>query len=104
VETPTAADVPRKPLTLVAQSPEFSHLELGQRRPTGEETRHTLVTILPRIAKLIFIEHGEILGKVLDHLGATLSVAHAPTPYGPLACLLPSRVVNSTVRLWSTPS
>jgi hypothetical protein len=75
VETPTDADMPRKPLTLVAQLPELSHLELGQRRPTGEERRHTLVAILTGIAKLVFIEHCEVLGKVLDHLGASLSAA-----------------------------
>jgi hypothetical protein len=37
VETSQDADVLRKPLTLVAQLPEFSHLDLAQRRPTAEE-------------------------------------------------------------------
>jgi hypothetical protein len=56
VETPKDADVPRKPLTLVAQLPELPHLELAQRRPTAEEKRHTLVAMLPRIAKLSVVE------------------------------------------------
>jgi hypothetical protein len=56
VETPKDADVPRKPLTLVAQLPELPHLELAQRRPTAEEKRHTLVAMLPRVAKLGVVE------------------------------------------------
>jgi protein involved in ribonucleotide reduction len=73
VETPTDADMPRKPLTLVAQHPEFPHLELAQRRPTAEENRHTLVAILPRIAKLGVVEHRKVPRKVLDHLNHELS-------------------------------
>jgi hypothetical protein len=75
VETPTDADIPGKPLTLVAQLPELPHLEVAQRRPPAEENGHALVAILPRIAKLIFIEHCEVLRKVLDHLGRNLSAA-----------------------------
>jgi hypothetical protein len=56
VETPKDADVPRKPLTLVVQLPEFPQLDLAQRRPIAEEQRHTLITIMPRIAKLVVVE------------------------------------------------
>jgi hypothetical protein len=56
METSKNADVPRKPLTLVAQLPEFPQLGLAQRQPTVEEKRHTLVTILPRISKLVVVE------------------------------------------------
>jgi len=49
---PTDADMPRKALTLVAQLPEFPHLELAQRRPTEEERRHSLITFVPRISEL----------------------------------------------------
>ena len=75
METPTDADIPRKPLTLVAQRPEFPDLEFAQRRPTAEENRHTLVAILPRIAKLVVIKHCEVPWKALDHLGRNLSPA-----------------------------
>jgi hypothetical protein len=100
VEPSKDPDMPRKPLTLVAQLPEFSHLDLGQRRPTGEESRHASVAILPGIAKVLFIEHCEVLGKVLDHLG----VARAPAPYGTFACLMPSspnhfRILADTLRV-----
>jgi hypothetical protein len=57
VEPSKDPDVPRKPLTLVAQPPEFSQLDLAQGRPTTEEERHTLVTIEPRFAKLGVVEH-----------------------------------------------
>ena len=50
-------DVLRKPLTLVAQLSEFAQLDVAQRRPTTEEKRHTLVTIVPRFAKLGVVEH-----------------------------------------------
>ena len=56
METSKDADVPREPLTLVAQPPEFPQLDLAQRRPTAEEERHALVTIVPRIAKLDVVE------------------------------------------------
>lgn len=90
METPTAADVSRKPLTLVAQPPELPHLELAHRRPTAEENRHTLVAIPPRIAKLGVVEHCKVPRKVLDHLDHTCQRPHAPAPYGTLAGLLPS--------------
>jgi hypothetical protein len=73
VETSKDADMPRKPLTLVAQLPEFPQLDLAQRRPTAEEKRHTLITIVPRISQLVVVEQSEVRWKVLDHLGATLS-------------------------------
>ena len=56
MESSKDADVPRKPLTLVVQLPELPQLHLAQRRPTTEEKRHALVTIMRRIAKLIVIE------------------------------------------------
>jgi hypothetical protein len=56
VETPKDADVPRKPLTLVAQLPEFPQLDLAQGRPATEEKRHTLVAMTPRIPKLCVVE------------------------------------------------
>ena len=56
METPTDADVPRKPLTLLVEAPEFPQLDLAQRRPAAEEERHTLVTIVPRISKLVVVE------------------------------------------------
>jgi hypothetical protein len=45
VEPSKDPDVLRKPLTLVAQLPEFAQLDVAQRRPTTEEKRHALVTI-----------------------------------------------------------
>ncbi len=51
------SDVLRKPLTLVVQRPEFAQLDVGQRRPTTEEKRHALVTLVPRLAKLGAVEH-----------------------------------------------
>jgi hypothetical protein len=48
--------MPRKPLTLVAQPPELRQFGLAQRWPTLEEKRHTLITILPRISKLVVVE------------------------------------------------
>jgi len=56
VEASKRADMPRKPLTLVAQPPEFRQFGLAQRWPTLEEKRHTLITILPRISKLVVVE------------------------------------------------
>ena len=56
METSKDADVPRKPLTLVVQLPEFPQLDLAQRGPTAEEQRHSLVTIVPGIAKLGVVE------------------------------------------------
>ena len=50
-------DVPRKPLTLVVQLPEFAQFDVAQRRPTTEEKGHTLITIAPRFAKLGVVEH-----------------------------------------------
>jgi hypothetical protein len=75
VETSKDADMPRKPLTLVAQLPEFPQLDLAQRRPTAEEKRHTLITIVPRISQLVVVEQSEVLWKVLDHLGNNPSAA-----------------------------
>ena len=57
VEPSKGADVLRKPLTLVAQPPEFSQLDLAQGRPTTEEERHTIVTIAPCFAELGRVEH-----------------------------------------------
>jgi len=37
METSKDADVPREPLTLVVQLPEFPQLDLAQRRPSAEE-------------------------------------------------------------------
>lgn len=56
VETSKDADVPRKPLTLVAQLPEFPQLDPAQGRPATEEKRHTLIAMTPRIAKLCVVE------------------------------------------------
>jgi hypothetical protein len=75
VETSKDADVPREPLTLVVQLPEFPQLDLAQRRPTAEEQRHSLITIASRIAKLVVVEPCEVLGKVCDHLERCLSAA-----------------------------
>ena len=83
-------DVLRKPLTLLVQLPEFAQLDVAQRRPTAEEERHTLVTIVPRFAKLGVVEHQKVPWKVLNHLGRNLSAPHAPAPYGTLAGRLPS--------------
>jgi hypothetical protein len=75
VETSKDADVPREPLTLVVQLPEFPQLDLAQRRPAAEEQRHALITIASRIAKLVVVEPCEVLGKVRDHLERYLSAA-----------------------------
>ena len=57
MEASKGADMSCKPLTLVAQLPEFAHLKLAQRRPTTEEKRHAIVTIESRFAKLGVVEH-----------------------------------------------
>ncbi len=69
------AMVPCQPLALVAQPSEFPHLDLAQRRPTAEQKRHALITIMRRIPKLVLIEQQEVAWKVLDHLGRYLSAA-----------------------------
>ncbi len=69
------AMVPCQPLALVAQPSEFPHLDLAQRRPTTEQKRHALITIMRRIPKLVLIEQQEVAWKVLDHLGRYLSAA-----------------------------
>ena len=56
LETSKDAHVSREPLALVVQLPEFAQLDLAQRRPAVEEERHTLITILPRISKLVAVE------------------------------------------------
>jgi hypothetical protein len=96
VEASKGADMSCKPLTLVAQPPELSQLDLAQGRPTTEEKQHTLVTIKPRFAKLGVVEHGKVPWKILDHLGRKLSAVrpHAPAPNGTLAGLLPSSPPN----------
>jgi hypothetical protein len=55
-KTSNYADVSGEPLTLVAQPSELTQLDLAQRRPTSEEHRHTVVTILTRVANLIAVE------------------------------------------------
>ncbi len=50
------ADVPRKPLTLIAQFPEFPQLDLAQGRPTPEEKRHALIAMTPRVSKVVVVE------------------------------------------------
>jgi len=55
-QTSKDADVPRKPLTFVAQLPEFPQFDLAQRRPTVEEERHTLIAMTPRVSKLFVVE------------------------------------------------
>jgi hypothetical protein len=57
VEPSKDPGVLRKPLTLVVQLPELAQLAVAQGRPTTEEKRHTLVTIVPRFAKLGVVEH-----------------------------------------------
>jgi hypothetical protein len=90
VETSKDAHVPRKPLALVVQLPELPQLDLAQRRPTAEEQRHSLVTIVPRIAKLGVVQRREVPRKALDHLDHRQR-PHAPAPYGAFAGgLLPS--------------
>lgn len=56
VQTSKDAEVPRKPLALVAQLPEFPQFVLAQRRPTTEEKRHTLIAMTPRVSKLFVVE------------------------------------------------
>ena len=56
METSKDAHVPRKPLALVVQLPELPQLDLAQRRPTAEEQRHSLVTVVSGIAKLGVVE------------------------------------------------
>lgn len=56
VEASQDADMSREPLTLVAQLPQLPQLGLVQCWPTAEENRHALITVLPRILKLIGIE------------------------------------------------
>jgi hypothetical protein len=71
VETSNDANVPRKPLTLVVQLPEFTQLDVVQRRPAAEEKRHAFITSMPRIAKLTVAEPREVLWKVVDHRGTS---------------------------------
>jgi hypothetical protein len=75
VELSKDPDVLRKPLTLVVQLPELAQLDVAQRRPTTEKKGHTLVTIVPRFAKLGVVEHQKVLWKVLDHLGRNFPAA-----------------------------
>lgn len=56
MQTSKDADVPREPLTLVAQLPEFPQLDLAQGRPAPEEKRHTLIAMTPRVSKLFVVE------------------------------------------------
>jgi len=56
VQTSKDPEVPRKPLTLVAQLPEFPQFDLAQRRPTQEEKRHTLIAMTRRVSKLFVVE------------------------------------------------
>jgi hypothetical protein len=70
------ADVPRKPLALVVQSPELSQLDLAEGRPAPEEKRHTLIATTSRVSKLVLVEQRKVSWKVLDQLGQDVS----PTP------------------------
>jgi hypothetical protein len=70
------ADVPRKPLALVAQSPELSQLDLAQGRPAPKEKRHTLIATTSRVSKLVLVEQRKVSWKVLDQLAQDVS----PTP------------------------
>jgi len=56
VETSKDPDMPREPLTLVAQHSKFLQLDLAQPWPTTEEQRHALVAIMRRITKLVVVE------------------------------------------------
>lgn len=67
MEASKDADMPRKSLTLVAQHPELPQLELAQLRPPTEESRHTLVTIVPRVSEFGLVEHREALWKRPKH-------------------------------------
>lgn len=75
VKASNDAVVPRQSLALVAQPSELPQLDLAQRRPTAEQKRHALITIIRRSAKLVLIEQQEVAWKVLDHLGSNLSAA-----------------------------
>ena len=104
VEASKSADMSCKPLTLVAQPTELSQLDLAQGRPTTEEKRHTLVTLVPGFAKPGVVEHRKVRWKVLDHVGRNLSAAPAPAPYGALAVRLPNspnhfRILADTLRV-----
>ena len=91
MERPKDPHVPCKPLTLVAQLPEFAQIGAAQRRPATEESRHTLVAGVPRFAKLGGVEHCKVPRKALDHLGHIPQSPQAPAPYGTLEGLLPTR-------------
>jgi hypothetical protein len=78
----TDAGMPRKPLTLIVQRPELTHLHLAQRRPKPEEARHARIATVPCSPKLLGVESREIPGEIPDH--------GAPAPNGALCGLLPS--------------
>jgi hypothetical protein len=84
----------RKPLALAAQVPELSQLDPGERRPTTEEERHPLITIVPRVSELVVVEQREVPGKARDHASAASSRRHAPAPNGAFAGFLPSSSPN----------
>ncbi len=56
VEMSKGTDVLRQPLPLVAQPSEFPQFDLAQRRPTAEEKRHSLITLMSRDAKLVDVQ------------------------------------------------
>jgi hypothetical protein len=72
-ESAKVSDMPRKPLTLIAQLLELPHLGLVHRRPATEEDGHALVAIALRLFKLLRVERQQVPWQVLDH---------APVPFG----------------------